>query len=112
MLSDSQRFMSDLAGQLTNSRTWEEIRTASVWTVRWADVVTAFITVKVGRDAMDWDLERRIRRSPISSTKVRSHLKGQGEEQHFHSLCSYFSFETIFLLCSVVDSPQCFPFLH
>ena len=68
MLSDSQQFMSDLAGRATNSGTREEIRMASVWTVRWADVVTAFITMKVGRDAMDWDLERRIRRSPISST--------------------------------------------
>ena len=85
---------------------------ASVWTVRWADVVTACITMKVGRDAMDWYLERWIRRSLISSTKVHFHLKGQGEEQHFHCLCSYFSFKTIFLLCSVVHSPQCFLFLH
>ena len=49
---------------------------------------------------------------PISSTKVHSHLKGQGEEQHFHSPWSYFSLKTMFLLCSMVDSPQCFLFLH
>ena len=103
MLSDSQRFMSDLAGRAMNSGTREDIRTASVWTVRWAVVVTAFITMKVGRDAMDWDLERRIRRSPLSS---------QDEEQQFHRLCTYFSFKAIFLLCSMVDSPQCFLFLH
>ena len=61
MLSDSRRFMRDLTGWATNSGTREEIKTASGWTVRWAEVITAFITMKVGRDAIDWDLERRIR---------------------------------------------------
>ena len=46
------------------------------------------------RDEIDWDLTRQIGRSPISSTKVHSHSKG--EEQHLPCLCSYFSFKTIF----------------
>ena len=48
----------------------------------------------------------------IANHPHKALLKIQGEEQHFHSLCSYFLFKTIFLLCSVVDSPRCFPFLH
>ena len=52
-MSDSQRFMSDLAGRATNGGTREEIRMASVWAVRWAEVVTAVITMKVSRDEMD-----------------------------------------------------------
>ncbi len=61
------------------------------------------------RDEFDQDLTLQIRRSPISSTMVHSYSKG--EEQHLPSLCSYFSFRTIFFLLSVIHSPQCFLFL-